>query len=156
MAYGYTSAPLPPPPIGQPSWFSRNKKWFIPTVIVVPILLIALFVGGILALVFGMMKSSEPYQHAVAAASADTRVIAQLGAPVTTGWFAGGNINISGSSGTADLSIPLNGPQRHGTVYVVARESGGVWRYQRLEVRIEGVPERINLLPAQSQDDEDK
>jgi hypothetical protein len=152
MSYGYVPAPLPPPPMSQPSWFSRNKKWFIPTVIVVPILLIALFVGGILALVFGMMKSSEPYKHALTVAQADARVTAQLGTPVMPGWYAGGNINYSGSSGSADLSIPLNGPQRHGTVYVVAKESAGVWSYQTLEVEIEGTSERINLLPARPQD----
>lgn len=156
MSYGYVPAPIPPPPMSQPSWFSRNKKWLIPTVIVVPILLMALFVVGILALVFGMMKSSEPYKHGVAVAQADARVIAQLGVPVTPGWYAGGNINLSGSSGSADLSIPLNGSLRHGTVYVVARKSAGIWRYQTLEVEIEGAPERINLLPAQPQYEEQR
>lgn len=156
MSYGYAPASLPPPPMGQPSWFSSNKKWFIPTVIVVPILVMALFVAGIFGLVFGMMKSSEPYKHAVAAAKADARVTAQLGVPVSPGWYASGNINLSGSTGNADLSIPLNGPQRHGTVYVVARKSAGIWRYQTLEVEIDGAPERINLLPSQPQDDEEK
>ena len=68
MSYGYVPGPpLPPPTVQGHNWFSRNWKWFIPTVILVPILAIALFVGGILSFVFGMIKSSEPYQHAVAA-----------------------------------------------------------------------------------------
>lgn len=152
MSYGYTPAPLPPPPMGRPSWFSQNKKWFIPTIIVVPILLIASFVAGIFGMVFGMMKSSEPYKHAVAVAKADARVTAQLGTPVAPSWYASGSINLSPSTGSADLAIPLKGPQRHGTVYVVAKKSAGIWRYQTLEVEVEGAAERINLLPSQPQD----
>jgi hypothetical protein len=148
MSHGYPPAPLPPP-VSRPSWFARNWKWFLPTVVVGPILLIALFIGGVLSLVFGMMKSSEPYKHAVAEATHDTRVTGQLGAPVTPAWYAGGNIRLSGSSGEADISIPLNGTLRHGTVYVVASKSAGIWRYQKLEVEIDGAPERINLLPPQ-------
>jgi hypothetical protein len=98
--------------------------------------------------VFGMMKSSEPYQHAVALASHDARVSAQLGAPITPGWFASGSINVSGSGGDAEMAIPLKGPAGHGTVYVVAKKSAGEWRYQRLEVEIEGAPGRVNLLPS--------
>lgn len=158
MSYGYVPAPMPPMspmPIQQPSWFSRNWKWFLPTAIVGAILLLALFIGGIFALIFGAMKSSEPYQYAVTMASADARVTAQLGAPITPGWYANGNINVSGSSGNADLSIPLNGKLRHGTVYVIARKSAGVWHYRILQVAIEGEAERINLLPPPPEPDED-
>lgn len=154
MSYGYVPAPPPPMPVQRPSWFSRNWKWFIPTVVLGPILLILLFVGGVLSLVFGMMKTSEPYQHAVAVATADPRVSAGLGVPVTPGWYASGNINVSGSSGSADLSVPLNGKLRHGTVYVVAKKSAGVWRYQTLEVAIDGQPGRINLLNGPPQPEE--
>ncbi|HEY7404027.1 MAG TPA: cytochrome c oxidase assembly factor Coa1 family protein [Candidatus Angelobacter sp.] len=147
MSYGYAPTPLPPPPMARPNWFSRNWKWFIPTVVLGPILLLALFVGGVLSLVSSMMKSSEPYQHAMAVATHDARVTAQLGVPLRPGWFVTGSINESGPSGSADLSIPLRGQLRHSMVYVVANRSGGIWSYQTLEVEIEGEPERINLLP---------
>ena len=150
MSYGYAPAPVPPMPFQRPSWFSRNWKWFIPTAIVGAILLLALFIGGIFALVFGVMKSSEPYQYAVTMASADARVTAQLGAPVTPGWYANGNINVSGSSGNADLAIPLNGKLRHGTLYVTGVKSAGIWHYRILQVAIDGELERINLLPPPS------
>ncbi len=119
----------------------------MPTVIGVPILLFALFIVGIFSLVSGMMKSSKPYQHAVSMASHDSRVIARLGEPITSGWYASGNINVSTDAGNADLSIPLKGPQGRGTVYVVAKKAAGIWSYERLEVEIEGAPDRINLLP---------
>ena len=144
MSYGYVPAPLPP--AAQKNWFSHNWKWFIPTVIGVPVLLLAVLIGGILSLVFGMMKSSEPYQHAVSVASHDSRITARLGTPVSPGWYVSGNINLRNDSGTADLAIPLKGPQRRGTVFVIAKKSAGTWSYERFEVEIEGAPDRINLL----------
>src|SRR5581483_6575340 len=148
MSYGYAPAPMPPMPLQRPSWFSRNWKWFIPTAIGGVILLFALFIGGIFAVVSSAIKSSEPCQYAVARASTDARVTAQLGGPITPGWFLNGSMNVSGSSGNADLSIPLNGKLRHGTVYVVAKKSAGIWHYRILQVAIEGEAERINLLPS--------
>ena len=145
MSYGYV--PAPPPPVPQKNWFWRNWKWFLPTIILGPLLLLALFVGVVFSAVFGMMKSSEPYKYAVATASHDARVSEQLGTPITPGWYASGNIHLNNDSGDAEMTIPLNGTRRHGAVYVEARKSDGVWRYQRLEVEMEGVPDRVNLLP---------
>jgi hypothetical protein len=124
MSYGYIPAP-PPPPVTLPKiWFSRNWKWFVPTLILGLVLLVALFVGGLLTLTFGLLKSSEPYQHAVAVASSNPDVVRELGAPIAPGWYASGSINVSGNSGDAKLAIPLNGKFRHGTVYVAKKTDG--------------------------------
>lgn len=152
MSYGYVPAPLTPPSAAQKSWFSRNWKWFLPVTIGVP-LLFALMIVGIISLAFGMMKSSEPYQHAVSAAGNDVKVRARLGVPVTPGWYASGSINLTNDSGNADLAIPLKGPQGDGTVYVTAKKSAGIWSYDHLEVEVNGVPDRINLLPPSEQED---
>ncbi|HET9285804.1 MAG TPA: cytochrome c oxidase assembly factor Coa1 family protein [Candidatus Angelobacter sp.] len=163
MSYGYVPAPMPPMPVQQPSWFSRNWKWFLPTVIVGPILLIVVFVGGLFTVGMSVIKSSEPYQYAVSTAVNDARVTEQLGAPITPGWYAGGRFNASNRSyGDVNLFIPLNGKLRHGTLYVAGVKSAGVWRYQRLQVVIDGKPGSINLLsspspsPSTEPDDEDK
>jgi hypothetical protein len=145
MSYGYAPAPLTPPPFPQRSWFSRNWKWFLPTVILGPILLLVLLIGGLLTVGLSAIKSSEPYQHAVTAASHDSRVTGSMGAPVTPGWYFLGSIHVNESTGDADMTIPLNGAVRHGTVHVVAIKSAGIWNYQTLEVQIDGEPERINL-----------
>jgi hypothetical protein len=57
-----------------------------------------------------------------------------------------GNINISGSSGEADLAIPISGPEDKGTIYAVAEKSAGRWIYSILEVEIKTTGERIDLL----------
>jgi len=146
MSYGYVPAPLPPQELQQKSWFSRNWKWFVPTVILGPIVGLALFIAGLLVIGLGAIKSSAPYQHAVTAATHDARVAQQLGAPVTPGWYFTGNINVSDSSGNADMAIHLNGSARHGTVHVIAKKSDGVWHYETLDVAIDGASDRINLL----------
>jgi len=110
-------------------------------------MVLALMIGAITGLVFGMLKSSEPYQHAVAVAASDRRVTYGLGAPVMPRWFVAGNINISGSSGNADLQIPLNGRFHRATLRVKARRANDVWTYQRMEVEIPG-SSTIHLLPS--------
>lgn len=92
MSYGYVPAPMPPMPVQQPSWFSRNWKWFLPMVILGPILLIVVFIGGLFTVGMSVIKSSEPYQYAVTTAVNDARVADQLGAPITPGWYAAGRL----------------------------------------------------------------
>jgi Cytochrome oxidase complex assembly protein 1 len=155
MNSGYIPAP-PPPALTLPkSWFSRNWKWFVPTLVLGLVLLIAAAVGALLTFVFGLLKSSEPYQHAVAVASSNPDVVRELGAPIAPGWFASGSIQVSANSGDANLSIPLNGKLRHGTVYVVAKKTDGVWSYDKLEMLVEG-RDRIELLPHPPPQPEDK
>jgi hypothetical protein len=157
MSYGYI--PAPAPPISLPkTWFSRNWKWFVPTVLLGLVLLLALFVGGIVTFVFGLMKSSEPYQHAVAVASSNPDIVRELGRPLSPGWYVTGNINVSGTSGEADMAIPLKGTLHRGTVYVTAKKTNGVWTYNKLEMLVEGHEYPIELLrtPATSSPQEDK
>ena len=107
-----------------------------------------LAVGGCVAFLFTVLKSNEPYQHAVQVVARDARAQKALGTPIKPGWLVSGSVNVSGPSGDADLSIPVRGPSSSGTVYVVAKKSAGRWQYQTLDLQLEGVEERINLLPA--------
>ena len=156
MSYGYIPGP-PPPALTLPeSWFSRNWKWFVPTLVLGLVLLIAVAVGALITFVFGLLKSSEPYQHAVAVASSNPAVVRELGTPIVPAWYVSGNINVSGSSGDADLAIPLKGSLHRGTVYVRAKKTEGVWSYDKLEMLVEGREVRVELLPAPPPQDEDK
>jgi len=130
-----------------PGWWQRNWKWFVPVLATVLLALFAAFVFGIIALIFGALKSSSPYQHAVTRAQSDPAVIAALGEPIRTGWFVQGNIGVDGASGEADLAIPLDGSRADGTLYVVAEKKAGEWRYETLAVNVEG-GERIVLEDA--------
>jgi hypothetical protein len=130
-----------------PNWWSRNWKWFVPVGCLTVLLLIALFVGGILTLVFGMMKGSDVYAQALDRARTSPAVTAALGTPLEEGLFVSGNWNETGPGGSAELSIPLSGPKGDGTLYVVAKKSAGLWTFSTLVL---AAPDgsRIDLLEA--------
>lgn len=142
---------MQPPPIqplprqAKKGWFSRNWKWFVPLLVVVSVLLVAGFVVGIVASVFGLMKSSDAYKKAVARVNADPQVISALGEPVQEAMFFTGNVNLTNDSGHANFVIPVSGPHGKGTLYVIADKSAGSWTFSTLSVEVEGSGQKIDL-----------
>jgi hypothetical protein len=120
--------------------------WIIFTAVGAIVVLVMLFVGAIFFAVSGSLKTSIPYQHAVEVATHDPRVLARLGAPVKPGWMLADSINTSGGSGSADLTIGLEGTVHKGQLYVAAKKAEGEWSYETLAVRVEGDAGRIDLL----------
>ena len=132
-------------PVPPPNWWSRNWKWFSNVKLVVTgMALIAAFILAIMSFVFGMMKSSEPYQTGLSRARADAAVVAALGEPITPGYFVQGNIDGSAASGEANLAIPLKGSRGAATLYVEANKRAGEWEYETLVVALDG-GQRIDL-----------
>ncbi len=127
------------------SWWSRNWKWVVPVVGLTPVL----FCGGLLTLVFSVgysaLKNQWYYEQAVARTRANAEVTAVLGTPIDAG-FPTGDLDRSGRSGHADLSIPISGPDGKGTIYVVAEKSDGQWSFSTLEVAIQPTGELIDLM----------
>lgn len=147
--------PTPPPPPFAPApqtqpagWWSRNWKWFVPTgCCLTPLVLGGACAAFFVFVIFGALKQSDAYQMALTRAKADQRVVAALGAPVSDGLFLSGTTNVNGSSGNADLTIPISGPKGKGTIYAVATKSAGEWTYSKLVVRIDSTGETIDLGP---------
>ena len=146
--------PMPPQgvavPAPRPSWWMRNWKWFVPVGCLTMVVLITVFVLGIVLIVFGALKSSDAYKTAVARAKANPEVVAALGEPIEEGMFLSGTTNVDGSSGNADLTIPISGPKGKAKVYAIATKRAGRWTYSTLEAEIQGPGERINLLGAEA------
>jgi hypothetical protein len=109
------------------------------------ILVFVLFVGGILAVVFGAMKQTDVYKDALKRAQNDTRVRTVLGAHIKDGMFPMGKTKVEGGSGDADLSISISGSKGKGTIYVEAKKSAGSWHYTKLLVKTSD-GEEINLI----------
>ncbi len=108
--------------------------------------LVLAFIAGILALIFGIMRSSEPFQQAMAEVQHNPQAVRALGEPIKIGWFLSGSISTSGDSGEAELSIPVSGSVDKGTLYVEAYKSEDVWHFTRMELVTKKYPNRINLL----------
>jgi len=119
-------------------------------------MLIVLFIGVIVLVVFGTIRSSEPYRHAVRVASHDSRALSTLGGPVMLGWKMIGNISVQNDSGQADLSIPVQGSADKGTIHVVAKKSEGEWTYDKLMLEVDDSPERVDLLQPSRRSNEEK
>lgn len=138
------SPPNPQPP--RPGWWARNWKWFVPTGCLAMVLLLVGFAFLIMSLFFGVMKSSDAYKMALAKAKADPRVMTALGTPIEDGFFAWGKTNVSGTSGQADMTVPISGPKGKGTIYFVASKFAGEWTFSKLMVEIADSKERIDLI----------
>ena len=132
------------------NWFQRNWKWFVPCGCLT---LLALFAGFVLVVgagALGVIKSSEVVKDGLRRAQENPDVILALGEPVEDRWWISGSINTSGPTGQADVSLPLKGPKGKGTLYIVAYKQAGEWTYERLEVEVDELPERIDLLAEES------
>jgi hypothetical protein len=144
---------MQPPPLPRArspkkptTWWQRNWKWFVPVGCLGLLAIFTGFVVLIVTIIFGMVKSSDVYKDALAAARAEPAVEMALGTPIEEGLFVMGNINISGSSGQADLAIPISGPRDKGTIYAVAEKSAGRWTFSTLVVEIKTNGEKIDLM----------
>jgi Cytochrome oxidase complex assembly protein 1 len=124
---------------------TRNWKWFVPVTGVAGVLMLAAFIYTIFSLGTGMMKSSVPYQQALARAKASPEVQTALGIPIKDGFMASGKITTSGPTGSASLEIPISGPKGKADIYLEARKSSGVWSFSTLNVTVAGQPETIEL-----------
>lgn len=128
------------------NWWGRNWKWFVPVGCLGSLAFFAGFIVLIMCLVFGLIKSADPYKDALAKAKAHPSVQKIIGTPIEEGIFITGKINVSGSSGQADISIPISGPDGKATIYVVATKSAGQWTFSTLSVEIKDTRQRIDLL----------
>ncbi len=130
-------------------WWDRNWYWVLGAGCLVPILAC----GGCFGLSALFLKSKidnfAPYNDAVALAMSHPVVIAELGQPIETGWLTQSQIDISNGSGSAGMYIPLNGPNGSATLRLKATKADGVWSYDKLTVRIDGIEDEIDLLEAE-------
>lgn len=140
-------APLGVPgPAQNDAWFRRNWKWVFPLGCLGVVVLLGAFVGGIFFLVENSFRHSEAYAQAMARAQANPQVLDRIGQPLKAAWLVSGSIQVHGSSGEANLSIPISGPKGKGTIFVAARRSAGAWQFDTLQVEIQGRTDRIDLL----------
>jgi len=110
----------------------------------------AAFVVFLVFVIFGSMRKSEPYQHALQEAQKDPRVIAALGSPVKDGMFFSGSINTQNRDGDAKFDIPISGPKGSATLRVVATKQRGRWYYNQIVVTPKS-GEEIDLMTSPDQ-----
>jgi len=139
--------PLPQSTIAshRQTWFYKNRKWFVPVLVLGAILVLGGFVTGIFFFVNSLFVNSYPYQFALERARASSTVAQQIGEPMKVGWFSTGSISYNGQNGDASLDIPISGPNGRGTIVVVAKKATSVWTSDTLEVDVAGQDQSISL-----------
>src|SRR5947208_8024998 len=108
--------PLTPQPHPPRGWWSRNWKWLVPTGCLSFLAIGTAFVLCIVFFAFSVIKSSDAYQTALNRGKQNPRVIAALGTPIKDGLVPSGKTSVNGSSGEADIAIPISGPKAKGTI----------------------------------------
>ena len=143
-----TSPPyqLHPEPVRK-SWLEQNPLWKIPLGCLTLLLLIGVFVVVLMTIITTSFHNSDVYKQAMAEAARNTQVRERIGETIQANWLISGQLNMSGSTGNANLSIPISGSRGRGKILAVANKSGGVWRFSKLQVMVAGQAEGIDLLP---------
>jgi len=137
--------PLVPGPVKR-SWLDRHARWKIPLGCLIAILLLCAFVAIIFTVIEVSFSKSVVYQHALARAGRSPEVVRRIGEPLKPGRVLLGQLNVSGSTGNANMSIPITGPHGKATIILDARKVGGAWVFRTLCVQFDGQSGTVNLL----------
>ena len=138
--------PVQQPPV-QPK--SRKKMWVI---IILSVLLgLFLLIAGCCTLLYvgvkKAMKSSDVYLMSIQRAQASPCAISKLGQPIVSQGLPQGSVNEANGSGTADLTIPVNGPNGTGSLHAVAARENNVWTLTSLTLGAGGTNYDLPATP---------
>ncbi len=137
--------PLVPSPVNR-SWLDRHARWKIPLGCLLALFLLCGFVAAIFTVVEASFRNSTVYQEALARAGRNSQIADRIGVPLRPGLMASGQLNVSGSTGTANMKIPVTGPRGKANIVLDAHKVDGTWIFRTLEVQFEGQTEVVNLL----------
>lgn len=113
-------------------------------------LALPLLIAGLVFGIMGSLTSSGAYRLSLAKAAEDKAVIAIFGEPIDAGWLTTGKVQISGSKGRADLSIPISGPKCSGDVISRSEKLNGEWVIHLLAVKADCNNDTIVLINTKS------
>lgn len=129
------------------SWIERHPLWKIPLGCLTLLVLLAAFGTIMIAIITGSFRTSDVYKQAMLQAAGNPQVRAEIGEPIQAGWFVSGQLRVSGTTGNANMSIPISGNRGQGLIRLVARKNQ-VWRFSCLQVDVAGPSHSIDLLPS--------
>ncbi len=130
------------------NWLGRNWKWFVPVFCLLAVVVLGAAVAVTMSAAIRALKSGELYQKAITTARLNTELSEALGQPLKEGFFAGGSFNYTSTSGRAEITIPVSGPQGNGTITMTAQRTTGPWVISSLVAEVDTTKRRIDLLEA--------
>jgi len=97
------------------------------------------------------MKSSDAYKLTMSTAQASPCVSRRVGLPLEPGWIVPGDVRASLTKGSANLSIPVEGPKGKGTLDSRVDKLNGRWIIESLVFKYGS--SRSIIVPARSSGD---
>lgn len=110
------------------------------------LLALPLLMGLFFYLISLIFTSSDAYKLSLEQVRANKSVIEIMGEPIQPGWFITGQIKTSGASGTANLSIPISGPNCSGNAISRSTKIDGEWKFHLLIVKFDCNSDTIVLI----------
>ena len=122
--------------VPRKGWWSRNWGWVLPLGCLSMVLscgCLAMLFGG---LAYKALGDSPVKAEALERAQNSPEVRAALGTPVEAGMMRQFSFKSGSAGGSADLLIPLKGPQGEGLLRAQAFKMGDRWHYTTLSVEL--------------------
>ena len=150
------------------TWFRRNRRWFIPVALGVPLAALSLGFAVTAVVVMHNLKRTEPFRLALAQVRGSEAVARWTGRPMETGWIVQGSIeerdadaadaasDQTGQTGQTDqpaadavanLMFTVKGPDGGAGVRVYATRRQDRWTLQYVDAGVkQGEKENILIL----------
>jgi hypothetical protein len=138
--------------IVERSWWKRNWKWFLPTFIVIFLILSGLIfssiIDGNVTDIAQAYSDNSLCEKAIEKAKTNQRVIEVIGEiePIDKLAILEGNAVYTKNNNSVELSIRIKGKKGKGKMDISAEKKGKEWNYKKINIRIKEPKEEIQIL----------
>lgn len=116
-------------------WFGRNWLWFVPTIILLPLLLCGGCVGGVIVFGLRAVKDTDVYKGALQRVQDSAEVQAAVGQPIEDSTaFPSSEYKYENGVQTSTVRFSVQGPKGTAEVEASAVLAGDKWHYERFIV----------------------
>jgi hypothetical protein len=135
----------------EKSWWNRNWKWFLPTLILFLILfgyILSSTIDGSITDIAQAYSDNSLYEKAIDKAKIDKRVLEIIGEiePIDQLAILEGNAIYSNYNNSVTLSIRIKGNKGKGKMDITAERNGTDWNYKKINIRIKEPKEEIQII----------
>ncbi|MGA2059035.1 MAG: cytochrome c oxidase assembly factor Coa1 family protein [Thermoguttaceae bacterium] len=153
MSFDYSNpqamnATFPGPEQKPRGWWSRNWKWFVPSVFLCMILICCGGPLGIGYLFFSKLYNSEAYKMTMQKIESNEELKQELGQPITNLLSPPPSFRMeenADGSGLVDARWEIEGPKGRGRAHVIARMRDNKWEIVSIDVTIVSNNKKIVL-----------
>jgi hypothetical protein len=133
------------------SWWNRNWRWFLPTLILFLLLfgfVLSSAIDGNITDIAQAYSDNSLYEKAIEKAKTNKRVLEVIGEiePIDKLAIIEGNVIYSNDNNSVALSIRIKGNIGKGKMDISAKKKGTIWEYKTINIRIKNPKEEIQII----------